>query len=54
MPFLKSALLCLLVASAGVFAEKESTVIVISMDGVRHDISENMIWMHLREWRKME
>ena len=41
MPFLKSALLCLLVASAGVFAEKESTVIVISMDGVRHDISEN-------------
>jgi predicted AlkP superfamily pyrophosphatase or phosphodiesterase len=41
MPFLKSALLCLLVVSAGVFAEKESTVIVISMDGVRHDVSEN-------------
>ena len=41
MPFLKSVLLCLLVVSAGVFAEKESTVIVISMDGVRHDISEN-------------
>ena len=41
MPFLRSALLCLLVVSAGVFAEKESTVIVISMDGVRHDVSEN-------------
>jgi len=41
MLFLKSALLCLLIISPGVFAEKESTVIVISMDGVRHDISEN-------------
>ena len=41
MPCLKSALLCLLLVSTGVFAEKESTVIVISMDGVRHDISKN-------------
>ena len=41
MPCLKSALLCLLLVSTGVFAEKESTVIVISMDGVRHDVSEN-------------
>jgi len=41
MPCLKSALLCFLLVSTGVFAEKESTVIVISMDGVRHDISKN-------------
>ena len=41
MPCLKSALLCFLLVSTGVFAEKESTVIVISMDGVRHDVSEN-------------
>ena len=51
MPCLKSALLCLLLVSTGVFAEKESTVIVISMDGVRHDISKNN---DLNAFKRME
>ena len=51
MPCLKLALLCLFLVSTGVFAEKESTVIVISMDGVRHDISKNN---DLDAFRRME
>ena len=51
MPCLKLALLCLFLLSTGVFAEKESTVIVISMDGVRHDISKNN---DLDAFRRME
>ena len=51
MPCLKSALLCLLLVSTGVFAEKESTVIVISMDGVRYDISKNN---DLNAFKRME
>jgi predicted AlkP superfamily pyrophosphatase or phosphodiesterase len=40
MTFLKSALLSITLISLGVCAEKESTVIIISMDGVRYDIAE--------------